>query len=209
MPGGIGGFLSGIFGGQNEFHADAQGPDRTLFQDPDAAANRQMLQGAPAHSNQVAPTAQAAQAQAAALDASQQAQFRAMQSGLAGQLAQTAAGQGPSLAVLQGQQGRQSQIAAQRAQAASAGPGVNPALLQRSLAPNATQAALGTAGQMIMGRLSEQQAAQQALGGMLAQARGQDVDLASQQAQLRQQAALQNAGFSQQANLANQQAMLQ
>ena len=62
---------------------------------------------------------------------------------------------------------------------------------------------------MMMGRLSEQQAAQQTLGGLAAQARGQDVDLATQQAQLRQQALMQNAGFSQQANLANQQAALQ
>jgi hypothetical protein len=134
-----------------------------------------------------------------------QDQSRGMQLNLASQLAQQAAGQGPSLAGQQLQQGLQQSLLQQRAQAASMGGDVNPFLAQRQLAAQGAQAQQATNAQMAMARTQEQMNAQGMLGGLTGQIRGQDQGLAGMQ----QQGGFQNAQMQQQAALANQGASLQ
>lgn len=110
-------------------------------------------------------------------------------------------------------------IARQQRSMAAGARGVSPALAQRMAAKNIASAQQGLAAQAGILRANEQIAAQQSLAGMLSGARGQDIGLATNQAQLGMQAGqfnagqynqglFQNAGFQQQANLANQQAAL-
>lgn len=186
MAGGVGGFLSGIMGGQSDYQSNVQGPDRSLFQAPDQTANRNMLQGAMNASNNLAGHFNAGP---------QQEQTRGMQMNLANQLQQQAAGQGPSVAGMQLQQGLQQQLMQQRAQAASMGGDVNPYLAQRQLAEQGAQAAQATNAQAAMARTQEQMNAQGALGGLTGQMRGQDLGVAG----MGQQHALANAQMGQQA----------
>lgn len=136
-----------------------------------------------------------------------------------GMMRQAAMGQGPSAAQAQMQRGLGQAIAASRSAAASA-KGVNPALAQRMAAQGIAQQTADVASQAAALRAQEQQAAMSQYGGMAEAQRGQDIGLASQQAQLTQQAGLQgaaqqqqmaqfNAGQLQQAALANQGADLQ
>ncbi len=157
-----------------------------------------------------------AQAMQQQINQGQSNQERAAQLGLQGQLQAAAAGQGPSVANLQLQQATQQNLKAQMAAAASMRGGVNPALAQRNLGLQGAATGQQAAAQSAMIKMQEQQAAQANLGNLLSGVRGQDINMAQTQAQLNQQAALQNAaqrqaafgqnaGFLQQANMQNAQ----
>lgn len=138
---------------------------------------------------QGATIGQTADPRAVLINGAPQGQFRAQQMTLAQQLAATASGQGPSAAAEQLRQGTEANIAAQMAASRSAR-GPNAGLAARGVAMGAADARQQMAGQAALARIQEQTAAQQSLGSVLAQGRGTDVELASQQAQLQQQAAL-------------------
>lgn len=124
-------------------------------------------------------------------------QAMAAQSGLLGQLQQQASGQGPSIADMQMQKGMEANLAANRAQLASARGGTNP-LMARQVLQTSADIQAKTAQDAAMARLQEQMAAQNQLATVSGQARVQSFEEASQQAQLQQQA-----------NLANMQSNLQ
>jgi hypothetical protein len=195
MAGGIGGALSDIFGGQSDYRSNVQGPDRSLFYAPDQHDNRVMMQRALNSSGVTAP-------QLGFNAGAQQEQSRDMQMSLANQLQQQAAGQGPSVAGQQLQQGLQQQLLQQRAQAASMGGDVNPFLAQRQLSDQGAQAQQATNAQMAMARTQEQMNAQGALGGLTGQMRGMDQNVAA----MAQQSAVNNAQLYQQQQQINNQA---
>lgn len=135
--------------------------------------------------------ATASLAEYAQLDPTQQAEFRARQVTLANQLADQANGIGPSLAQSQLQQGRDANIAAAMALAASqrgltAGQGL------RQVADQTTSANQLAAQEAARLRLTEQLSAREQLNSVLSGARGQDIGIANA-----------DAGFRQQANIAN------
>lgn len=148
---------------------------------PDVAAQSTAQQG------------QAALADAARIDTSQQGQFRDRQSGFADDLLAQARGQGPSIAGLQLQAGLDSNIQAQLALSRSGANGLNPAIAQHQALMGIGQAQQQTALQAAMARVKEQQDAQQRYADLINQSRGQDIGLATNQAQLIQAANLQNA----------------
>lgn len=149
---------------------------------------------------------QQAQAQAAGTTGAQQ-----QQNSLMAQLASQAKGGGPNLANQQLQQATQ-QNTAQQAGAIASQKGINPAQAARQINVGTAAADQGAARQASINRMQQQLAAQQGLGALSGQVRGQD--LASQQAaqglygtsgQLQQgqnQLGLQNAGLN--AQLQNQ-----
>ena len=118
-----------------------------------------------------------------------QDQFRSQQMGLAQALQQQAAGQGPSLAGAQFAQARDAGIAQQMALAASAR-GQNAALGQRQVAQQAASMNQQAARDAGTARIQEQLAARDQLSGVLQQGRGQDIGLATSQAELQLQSAL-------------------
>lgn len=190
---GVLGSIYNTLTGQTDFHATPGNVQQKAFLDPNAAANKESLAAQlAARQGMSGPQAQNTQMALAA-----QNQFRQDQRGLISQLQQQAAGRGPSVAGLQMQQGLDQAIAAQQAQAASAR-GMSPALAQRMAAQQGAAMQQGSVNQAAQMRAQEQLAAQQSLGSMLAGARGQDIGIAAQQAQL-------NQGTS----LANMQAQLQ
>ena len=160
--------------------------------------------------------------QAAQVGPAAQAQFGGInETGQAGQnqndlinlQMQAARGEGPSVAGRQIQQGVGAGIAAQQAAAASArGMGAGSAGRQAAMqASNLEAQGAANAG---LQRMQEQQAAQQMAGQTIGQARGQNIDLATQNAAMGLQAgqfnaaaqnanALQNAQMAQQMGLAN------
>lgn len=103
-----------------------------------------------------------------------QSGFRGQQSSLAQMLMQRAQGQGPSLTDALVNQQRQQGFNNISAQTASAR-GVNPALAARGAQMASANLSAQLNQQRVAGNLQEQQAAQQSLGGLLAQARGQDM----------------------------------
>jgi len=141
----------------------------------------------------------AAQATAAQLN-SQDAQFRNNQVALSNQLTNQMNGQGPSLAGNQYQEAQERNLAGQMGAAAALG-GRNAGLQQRQLAMSAAQQGQATARDVANIRTQEQLAATQQLAGVSAQGRDQDINLASQNAQLQQQAALANQGATNQFGL--------
>lgn len=145
-------------------------------------------------------------AQAAAIARGDEQAIRASQVGLAEALQAQAAGTGPSLA--EQQLARQNELAVKQ-QLALAGSqrGVTPAMAQRQAAMNISNLQAEQGARAAELRIQEQQAARAQLADVLGQTRGMDVNLATQQAQLQQQAALQNAAQFNQQNL--QQAQLQ
>lgn len=168
-----------------------------------------MQQEALARAQMANPTMQAAQgAQAAQINMDPQAQFRAQQMGLAGTLQNRINGNAPSVAELQLKQGAQQAMKQQLAMSKGAF-GMNPGAARRA----AMQGQADIMGQQNMAaaqlRAQEQQAAEGAMGQLLAAGRGQDASLATAQAQMHQQANIQGADFQQQANQANLQAGLQ
>ncbi len=131
------------------------------------------------------------------------ASFGNQQQALANQLQRAANGQGPSLATQTIGQGVAASLAAQNAAAASAR-GTNYGATLKRAADNAmatqAQGAIAAGAQ----RMQEQQAAQQALGAVLGQAREQDIGLATTGAQMGLQNAQFNAANRQAVDLANQ-----
>jgi len=115
------------------------------------------------------------------LDTAPQQQFRDQQTALMGALQARAAGTAPSAAELQMRQGLDQQMAAQQSLAAGAR-GISPALAQRLAAQGTAQAQGGYNQQAGILRAQEQAQAEQAFAQALAGARGQDMSLASQQA---------------------------
>jgi hypothetical protein len=108
------------------------------------------------------------------------------------QLQQMASGQGPSVAGMQLQQGREANIAATMAQAASQRGGFNPMLARQALQSGAAQNARANT-EAAQARLQEQMAAVGALSQQGTTMRGQDIGAATQQAQMETQASLANA----------------
>lgn len=147
-----------------------EGPDPTLFGSFQDASGF----GARASSAGGAASGGGIRALNAGLGGAEQA--RAQQQTLAGQLARSAAGLGPSLAEMQTRQGFEQAINAQAAMAG--GQRGNPALAQRIAAGQSAQL-LGQGAQAAgMARLAEQQQAQQALAGLLGTQRQQDLGTA-------------------------------
>lgn len=131
---------------------------------------------------------------AAQLDPNKSAINQGYQQNLAEQLLNQTRGQGPSLAQMQLQQATDQNLKQAMALGATR-QGVNPALAQRQIAQGMAGIQQQAVGQSAMARLQEQQQAQQALGTLATSARGQDLS-----------AATADAGFTQQARLANQSA---
>lgn len=125
-------------------------------------------------------------------------QFRQGQMALMQQLQEAAAGRGPSIAAQQLKQGMDRNNAQALGMAATMGG--NPALAARNAALGAAQANQATNRDAAMARLQEQLSARDQLGGVLNSARGQDMTIAANQAQLDQQAALANQGAYNQQN---------
>jgi hypothetical protein len=125
-------------------------------------------------------------------------QWGQQQQQLANMLMGQASGQN-SMSAEQLRQGQAMNVAAQQSMMAGARPGQGVAALRMGMG-NVARSGYGLAGQQAMAGIAERQAAQQALAGVLGQARGQDIN-ASQQQQLAQAllgAQLQNAGMQQQ-----------
>lgn len=150
-------------------------------------------------------------ATAATINQKPQDQFRAQQMTLATQLADQAAGNGPSLAQSQLRQGTQRNIAGAMAMAASQR-GTTAGAGMRQVANQAAQANQQAAAQAADLRMQEQMAARGQLAGVAGAAREQDIGLATSQAGLQQQAALanqaaQNTGTLQQGAMDQQTAL--
>lgn len=187
---------------QNDFQATTYNPNQSSYgiQNQFGGALGQALAGSYGRSTPTVGAASAAGPNLGAANAT-----GAQQSALGGLLWQRASGQGgPSVAELQMRRGLDSQIASQRAQAASAR-GMSPGMAQRLASQGIANAQQATNADAAMLRSNEQMQAQGALGGLLAQQRGQDLGAA----QMGMQASQFNAGLQQQSNLANQSAELQ
>lgn len=119
-----------------------------------------------------------------------QEEGRSFQQALAQQLMGQATGQAPSLAELQLQQAQDRALKQQIAQAASVRGGPAAAAQQRQLGAQLAETQQAQMAQAAEARIKEQQAAQQTLGQVSTALRGADVDIATEQARLEQQAAL-------------------
>ena len=216
------GILSGIGGAISDFGSSA---GRTLFGDNRARnaamaeqntrleggdmlrgyAQQQMLgaQGRPtpqAQAQQLGPATQIAQGP--------QGQARGQMQTLADQLASVSSGQAKGAGELA--VGRQAQqAAAQQFAAARMARGANAGIMARAASRQLGDLGTNAAGMASQSALQDQANARGQLGGVLSGMRGQDLDLATQQAQLDQQRMLQQGQFGQQTNLANQAAELQ
>lgn len=156
-----------------------------------------------------APQAQTAQlGPASQLAGTNQSQIRDQQTQVAGRLMQIMNGQAPGAGELAVNRQIGQATAAQQA-AARMARGANAALAARNAARNTVDLGVAGAGQAAQAQLQDQANATGQLGALLGTTRGQDLDLASQNAQLAQQRALQQGAFQQQTNLANQGAQLQ
>jgi len=179
--------------GTGQYKAKGQNIDEKAFKDNEELKKRQAE-----FQKQLADiqARKAQQVQAAQINMGPQDQFRNAQMGLVSQLQNQAAGQGPSIAQMQLQQGADRNLA--NAIAMRAG-GQGGGLAMRNIAQQRADIGQQLAGQAGIQRLQEQQQAQQMLGGVAGGARGQDIGLATEQAQLGQQAALanQNAALQQ------------
>lgn len=167
-----------------------------------------LAQGAIGAGQRQAPTMQAAVVgPAAQVDASQQGEFRGQQSALAQALMAQANGQGPSLAQNHLRQATDRSLAQALALGASQrGAGAGSAL--RNIANQQSAISGQAAADSANLALTEQMGARNQLGQVLAGARGQDLALAGQNAQLASQTQLAQAGFTQDAAGRNQDAGL-
>jgi hypothetical protein len=154
--------------------AELTAEDEARFSDPNLAANKATL------AQRIGNIDSRPQTQIAMAP---QEQFRDQQLGLANSLGARVAGRAPSVAEIQMNQGLDQNIQAQMAQAASAR-GVSAGMNQRNLAQNLAATNQQAVGQGAILRAQEQAAAEQNLGALLGSARGQDVGLATSQAQL-------------------------
>lgn len=124
---------------------------------------------------------------------------RAQQADLARMLQDRAAGRVPSIANIQARQGAQDAARAGLALAATGRGNVGEALGRAQQA--AGQAATAAAGQGMIGRLQEQQMAEQGLGGVLSGMRGQDIQRGGMEADIASRLALQDAALQTQVGL--------
>jgi hypothetical protein len=147
--------------------------------------------------------------QAAQIGQSAQSQDAlAAQMGLLQQLQQQAMGQGPSLAAEQLKQAQESAFAQSQAQLAGARGGASPLLARQALAARQSQAGdLGRAASLA--RMQEQAQARGQLAEVAGGVRGQEQQLATQQAQFQQQSDMANAAARQSFAAQNQAAELQ
>jgi len=139
---------------------------------------------------QLAPTALA---QTAQIDPSQQAQFRAQQQGLAGSLQGTINGTTPSVAALMLRNATDNAVSNQYALAQAAN-GMSAGQAQRQAMLGAANLNSQSIYQQALLRAQEIATAQGQLGGVLDQGRSGDLSLATNQAGLTQQSNLANAG---------------
>lgn len=126
---------------------------------------------------------------AAMIDQSKQAEFRDFQGNLASQLAQQASGVGPSVSGNMLKQGQEANLAATMAQLNSQRGGANPAMARATM-QTAAEIQGKAAQEAATARLQEQTAAQGLLSQVAGAGRQQDIGLATEQAQMQQQAAL-------------------
>jgi hypothetical protein len=123
-----------------------------------------------------------------------QAQVRAQQMNLAQQLQAQAAGTAPSIAEMQAKrQGERALAATLAQQAGQTGPGAALSRREAARGLQATQADIAAESGLL--RLQEQQAAQQQLGQLTGQVRGQDISVATTQAESDLKAQLANQGM--------------
>jgi hypothetical protein len=137
---------------------------------------------------------------AAQLDPAQQAQFRAMQMQQANRLGMIASGQakGAGEMAVDRQLG---QAAAQQQAMARMSRGMSGASAARGAARNVAGLGVTGAGQAQQAAFGDQMGANQMLGSVLSQGREADIGMAGQNAQLSQQAMLQQGAFDQQRNM--------
>jgi len=135
--------------------------------------------------------------------------FRNQQVQLGGMLGNAAMGNGPSVAQQQLRMGQQQNMQNAMSQMASMRGNVNPSMAMRALQNNTVTNGQNTNMQAALLRNQEMQNAYQNYAQFLGQARGQDTDLATNQAGLTQQAGLANSANQQQTNMGNLQAFLQ
>lgn len=158
--------------------------------------------------NRAAPSAQAAQLGAAAqLNGGPQDQARAGQMNTAGYLNGVMQGNRAGAGELAVNRQTGQAVAAQQA-AAHMARGANAAMAARNAARNTADIGLMGAGQAAQAQQADQMGAAGQLGNVYGQMRGQDLDLAGQNAGFLQQRMLQQGQMSQQANLANLDAQL-
>ena len=143
-------------------------------------------------------------AQAALAQSYQGPQSLATSSGIRGQQmgnlqaqAQMAMGQGPSVAATQGLQGQQSNLQDQLSAMANTRGGVNGNLMHQAYANQALNQSMGIGNQAAMARGQEIAQLQGAYGGNLQAARGQDIAIGAQNAQLQMQNAARQNQLSQ------------
>ncbi len=141
---------------------------------------------------------------AAQINMAPQNEVRDNQNQLVSQLQAQANGTGPSLASNILKQGTDRNLAGQAALAASAPQGgTNPALLARGLSAQTVMANQTLAQQVAQQRMAEQINAQNQLGAVLGNQRGQDIGLATSQADLNQQALINQSNLNNNTSLAN------
>lgn len=186
---------------------------------------RRMQMGFNAVQNRQAPQAgytqvgQVATGTAAQVDPRQQAQARAMQAQLAGHLTGVLSGQQAGAGELAVNR-QANQAVAQQQAAARMQRGGNAALAGRTAAINTADIGLNAAGQAQQAAVQDQQVAGGQLAGVAGQMREQDIGLAGQNAQLKQQMNVRNldaqdqrvfqqAGLDQATSLSNMQSRLQ
>lgn len=189
IGGGIIGGLGGLFSGGG--HGDI---DAAAFNDPNRAANLQMIQ---ARQNQLQMQGTPLAA-GTTINTGDSDQLRAQQMALINAQQARVAGTAPSVAQIQLQRGADHNMANIAAQAASARGGVNTGLLARNVLNAQATTGQQNASDMALLRAQEQTSAEGALAGNLNGTRGQDLSLATNQAGLTQQTALANAAAQQQ-----------
>lgn len=179
----------------------------------------QSVQGRTAPQAGMTQVGQVATGTGARLAVGPQTQFRDLQMGTANRLQSIASGQTAGAGELAAQRQGNRAVAQQQAMARM-GRGADAAMAARTASRNAGNIGLATAGQAQQAAMGDQQMANQTLAGLAAQGRGQDIDIASQNAQLKQsmnlanlsaqnQKVFQQAGLDQATSLANMQSKLQ
>ncbi len=175
------------FFGTGRYRVQTQDIDQSAQNIPDAGLFHSTLsQGAAQSRHRSGATTQAAQ-----INTAQQGQAREAQMALLGRLTQAADGQGPSVAQAQ-LQGATDRNFQQAAALANTQRGMGGAAAARQVAAQAGLMGQQAANDSAVLRAQEQQAAMAQLGQFTQSMRGQDIDLAAQQANLQQQTNLAN-----------------
>jgi len=197
--------------GVGQYKAQQANIDESAFTDT-RATNRRRREFADAirtSRKRTGPTMTAQTMTAANIDRSGSSQWEGRQRTLADALqAQMEGRGGPSLAEMQMQRGLNQSLANANAQAASMR-GINPAMALRQTQNNAAAMQQDTLTNQSMLRAQEQQTAREQFGNLSTQARGQSADMERAQAELQQQAAMQNQQAENTARANNQSSELQ